>query len=35
MVAANVTARAIARAVYAATPLPFPDALPSWKERFG
>nr|WP_218625997.1 P1 family peptidase [Bradyrhizobium sp. dw_78] len=35
MVAANVTARAIARGVYAATALPFPGALPAWKDRFG
>jgi len=35
MVAANVTARAIARGVYAATALPFPAALPAWKDRFG
>jgi L-aminopeptidase/D-esterase-like protein len=35
MVAANVTARAIARGVYAATALPFPDALPAWQDRFG
>jgi L-aminopeptidase/D-esterase-like protein len=35
MVAANVTARAIARGVYAATALPFPGALPAWKNRFG
>ena len=35
MVAANVTARAIARGVYAATRLPFPGALPAWKDRFG
>jgi L-aminopeptidase/D-esterase-like protein len=34
-VAANVVARAIARAVYEATPLPFPGALPSWRDRFG
>jgi L-aminopeptidase/D-esterase-like protein len=33
-VAANVTARAIARAVYEATALPFPGALPSWKDKF-
>jgi D-aminopeptidase len=33
--AANVLARAIARAVYEATALPFPGALPSWKDRFG
>jgi L-aminopeptidase/D-esterase-like protein len=35
MVAANVTSRAIARGVYAATALPFPGALPAWKDRFG
>jgi D-aminopeptidase len=35
MVAANVTARAIARSVYTATALPFPAALPAWKDRFG
>jgi D-aminopeptidase len=34
MVAANVLARAIARGVYEATALPFPDALPSWKDKF-
>ncbi len=34
-VAANVLARAIARAVYEAIALPFPNALPSWKDRFG
>jgi D-aminopeptidase len=34
-VAANVTARAIARGVYEATRLPFPGALPAWKDRFG
>jgi D-aminopeptidase len=34
-VAANVMARAIARGVYEATALPFPGALPSWKDRFG
>jgi len=33
--AANVLARAIARGVYEATVLPFPDALPSWKTKFG
>lgn len=33
--AANVMARAIARGVYEATSLPFPGALPSWKEKFG
>jgi L-aminopeptidase/D-esterase-like protein len=35
MVAANVLARAIARGVHAATALPFPGALPAWKDRFG
>jgi L-aminopeptidase/D-esterase-like protein len=35
MVAANVVARAVARGVYAATALPFPGALPAWKDRFG
>jgi L-aminopeptidase/D-esterase-like protein len=34
-VAANVVARAIARAVYSATALPFPGAQPAWKDRFG
>ena len=34
MVAANVMARAIARGVYDATALPFPGALPSWKDKF-
>ncbi|MEP7030265.1 MAG: P1 family peptidase, partial [Pseudolabrys sp.] len=34
MVAANVLARAIARGVYEATALPFPGALPSWKDKF-
>jgi D-aminopeptidase len=33
-VAANVVARAVARAVYEATALPFPGALPSWRERY-
>jgi D-aminopeptidase len=32
--AANVTARAIARGVYEASALPFPGALPAWKDRF-
>src|SRR4051812_26871620 len=32
--AANVLARAIARAVYEAAALPFPGALPSWKGKF-
>jgi L-aminopeptidase/D-esterase-like protein len=35
MVAANVVARAIARGVFAATALPFPGALPTWRDRFG
>ena len=33
--AANVLARAVARAVYEATALPCPGALPSWRDRFG
>jgi L-aminopeptidase/D-esterase-like protein len=35
MVAANAVSRAIARGVYNATALSFPDALPAWKDRFG
>ncbi len=35
MVAANVMSRAIARGVHEATALPFPGALPAWKDRFG
>jgi L-aminopeptidase/D-esterase-like protein len=35
MVAANAVSRAIARGVYNATALPFLDALPAWKDRFG
>jgi L-aminopeptidase/D-esterase-like protein len=35
MVAANVMARAVARGVYEATALPFPGALPSWRDKFG
>jgi len=34
MVAANVLSRAIARGVYAAAALPFPGALPAWKDLF-
>jgi L-aminopeptidase/D-esterase-like protein len=34
MIAANVVARAIARGVHAANALPFPDALPAWRDRF-
>lgn len=33
--AANALARAAARAVYEATALPFPGALPSWKDKLG
>jgi D-aminopeptidase len=33
--AANVLARAIARAVYEATALSIPGALPSWRDKFG
>ncbi|MET0969674.1 MAG: P1 family peptidase [Tardiphaga sp.] len=32
--AGNVVARAIARGVYEATALPFPGALPAWRDRF-
>jgi D-aminopeptidase len=32
--AANVVARAVARAVYEAEALPFPGALPSWRDHF-
>jgi len=35
MVAANVVARSIARGVYHAAALPFPGALPAWRDRFG
>jgi D-aminopeptidase len=34
-IAANTLARAIARAVYEATPLPFTGAQPSWRDKFG
>jgi L-aminopeptidase/D-esterase-like protein len=34
-IAANTLARAIARAVFEAMPLPFPGALPSWRQKFG
>jgi D-aminopeptidase len=34
-VAAHTVARAIARGVYHAAALPFPGALPAWKDRFG
>ncbi len=33
--AAETLARAIARGVFEATALPFPNALPSWRSRFG
>lgn len=33
--AADVLARAVARGVHAAAALPFPDAKPSWRDRFG
>jgi D-aminopeptidase len=33
--AADVVARAIARGVYEAEALPFPDALPAWRDQFG
>jgi D-aminopeptidase len=33
--AADVVARAIARGVYEAQPLPFPGALPGWRDKFG
>ncbi|MFC7396611.1 P1 family peptidase [Chelatococcus sp. GCM10030263] len=33
--AADCLARAIARAVYEATALPFPGARPAWKDKFG
>jgi D-aminopeptidase len=35
MVTANVMARAVARGIYEAKALPFPNALPSWRDRFG
>jgi L-aminopeptidase/D-esterase-like protein len=34
-VAAHVLARAVARSVYEAKALPFPGALPSWRDKFG
>ncbi len=34
-IAGNVVARAVARAVYEAKKLPFADALPSWRDKFG
>lgn len=35
MAAGDVLARAIARGVYEATALPFANALPSWRDKFG
>jgi len=35
MAAADCVARAIARGVYEASALPFPGALPAWKDQFG
>jgi L-aminopeptidase/D-esterase-like protein len=35
LAAADCVSRAIARGVYAATPLPFAGALPAWQDRFG
>jgi L-aminopeptidase/D-esterase-like protein len=35
MAAGDCLARAIARGVYEATALPFPGALPAWRDRFG
>jgi L-aminopeptidase/D-esterase-like protein len=34
-IAANVAARAVARAIYEAVALPFSGALPSWRDKFG
>lgn len=34
MLAGNAVSRAIARGVYAAKALPFPEAQPAWKDRF-
>lgn len=35
LAAADCLARAIARGIYEATALPFPGALPSWRDKFG
>ncbi len=35
LLASNCLARAIARAIYEAEPLPFPGALPSWRMKYG
>jgi L-aminopeptidase/D-esterase-like protein len=34
LLASNCLARAIARAIFEAEPLPFKDALPSWRAKF-
>jgi L-aminopeptidase/D-esterase-like protein len=34
LAAADCLARAVARGVYEATALPFPGALPAWRDRF-
>ena len=34
-IAAHVLARAVARGIYEARALPFPNALPSWRDKFG
>jgi D-aminopeptidase len=33
-IAANVLSRAIARGVYEAVALPFPESPPSWRDKF-
>ena len=33
--AATVLARAVARGIYEARALPFADALPAWRDKFG
>jgi D-aminopeptidase len=35
MVSADCLARAIARGVYEATALPYANAQPAWRDRFG
>jgi D-aminopeptidase len=35
LAAADCLARAIARGVYEATALPFANALPAWRDKFG
>jgi len=35
MLAANALTRAVARGVHTAAALPFPGALPAWKDRYG